>query len=70
MDKDVCGAVDGMSGREYRYARRKLAPSASTNPIWPDPGSNPGSGGEKPASKRLSYSTAKDVLLQEPIPSR
>jgi hypothetical protein len=36
----------------------KTCPSAtlSTNPTWPDPGSNPGRRGGKPATNRLSYS--------------
>jgi hypothetical protein len=39
----------------------KTCPSAtlsSTNPTWPDPGSNPGRRGGKPATNRLSYGTA------------
>jgi phage-related protein len=30
---------------------------STTNPTWPDPGSNPGHGG-KPATNRLSYGAA------------
>jgi hypothetical protein len=30
----------------------------STNPNWPDPGSNPGRSGGKPATNRLSYGAA------------
>jgi hypothetical protein len=36
----------------------KTGPSATlstTNPTWPDPGSNPGRRGGKPATNRLSY---------------
>jgi hypothetical protein len=38
----------------------KTCPSAtlSTNPTWPDSGSNPGRRGGKPATNRLSYGTA------------
>jgi hypothetical protein len=39
----------------------KTCPSATlstTNPTWPDLGSNPGRRGGKPASNRLSYGTA------------
>jgi hypothetical protein len=39
----------------------KTYPSATlstTNPIWPDLGSNPGRRGGKPATNRLSYGTA------------
>jgi hypothetical protein len=41
--------------------QEKTCPSATfftTNPIWPDLGSNPGRRGEKPATKRLSYGAA------------
>jgi hypothetical protein len=31
---------------------------STTNPTWPDPGSNPGHRGGKPATKRLSYGAA------------
>jgi hypothetical protein len=31
---------------------------STTNPIWPDLGSNPGRHGGKPATNRLSYGTA------------
>jgi hypothetical protein len=31
---------------------------STTNPIWPDPGSNPGRRGGKPATNRLSYGAA------------
>jgi hypothetical protein len=32
----------------------------TTNPTWPDPGSNPGRRGGKPATNRLSYGAAHD----------
>jgi hypothetical protein len=45
----------------------KTCPSvtlSTTNPTWPDPGSNPGRRDGKPATNRLSYGAAlKDVLL-------
>jgi hypothetical protein len=31
------------------------------NPTWPDPGSNPGHRGGKPATNRLSYGAAFDI---------
>jgi hypothetical protein len=43
----------------------KTYPSATlptTNPTWPDLGSNPGPQGGKPATNRLSYDTAFDGL--------
>jgi hypothetical protein len=39
----------------------KTCPSATlstTNPTWPDPGSNPGRRGGRPATNRLSYGAA------------
>jgi hypothetical protein len=46
---------------ENRRTRRKTCPSATlstTNPIWIDPGTNPGLHGERPASNRLNHGTA------------
>jgi hypothetical protein len=42
----------------------KPCPSATlstTNPTWPDPDSNPGCRGGKPATNRLSYGTAHQL---------
>jgi hypothetical protein len=62
---DDCGEFGGMRiDRGNRSTRRKPAPSATlstTNPIWPDSGSNPGLRGGKPATNRLSYGTANPV---------
>jgi hypothetical protein len=56
------GAIGGMKiGRGNRSTRRKPAPRATlstTNTTWPDPGSNPGRRGGKPATNRLSYGAA------------
>jgi hypothetical protein len=44
----------------------KTCPTATlstTNPTWPDPGSNPGRRGGKPATNRLSYGAAYRTLL-------
>jgi hypothetical protein len=35
---------------------------STTNPTWPDPGSNPGRCGGKPATNRLSYGTARNKV--------
>jgi hypothetical protein len=46
---------------------QKTCPSvtlSTTNPTWPDLGSNPGRRGGKPATKRLSHGTALPVLRQ------
>jgi hypothetical protein len=51
---------------ENRRARRKTYPSATlstTNPTWPDPGSNPGIFCERPATNRLSRGTANSKPL-------
>jgi hypothetical protein len=45
---------------EPKYSE-KTCPSATLstkNPTWPDPDSNPGCGGWKPATNRLSYGAA------------
>jgi hypothetical protein len=55
----------------------KTCPSATlstTNRIWPDPGSNPGRRGGKPATNRLSYCAAwrpahSQSLYRLPIPA-
>jgi hypothetical protein len=37
---------------------------STTNPTWPDPGSNPGRRSGKPVTNRLSYGAAfEDVLM-------
>jgi hypothetical protein len=36
---------------------------STTNPTWPDPGSNPGRRGGKPATNRLSYDAAPEHAL-------
>jgi hypothetical protein len=48
----------------------KTGPSATlstTNPTWPDPGSNPGRRGGKPATYRLSYGAALTFTLTRSI---
>jgi hypothetical protein len=36
---------------------------STTNPIWIDPGANPGLRGERPATNRLSHGKAYNLLL-------
>jgi hypothetical protein len=46
----------------------KTCPSATlstTNPTWPDPGSNPGHRGGKPATNRLSYVAAHARIVSQ-----
>jgi hypothetical protein len=45
----------------------KTCPSATlstTDPTWPDPGSNQGRRGKKPATNRLSYGAARVPFIQ------
>jgi hypothetical protein len=42
-----------------KYSGKNLSQLSTTNPTRTDPGSNPGLRGEKPATNRLSHSTAK-----------
>jgi hypothetical protein len=58
---------------EYRQGKPRYSeetcPSATlstTNPTWPDLGSNPGRRGGKPATNRLSYGTDYFFLDQRP----
>jgi hypothetical protein len=46
---------------EPKYSEKTCpsATSSTTNPTWPDSGSNPGSRGGKPATNPLSYGTVK-----------
>jgi hypothetical protein len=49
--------------RKPKYSE-KTCPSATlstTNPTWPDPGSNPGRRDGKPATNRLSYGAASQL---------
>jgi hypothetical protein len=59
MVHDECEAVVGMRiGKE-------TCPSATlftTNPTLPDPGSNPGPHGGKPAANRLSYGATYVII--------
>jgi hypothetical protein len=46
--------------RKPKYSEKTypIATLSTTNPTWPDLGSNPGRRGGKPATNRLSYGTA------------
>jgi hypothetical protein len=46
---------------ENRSTGRKTCPSATTNPTWTEPGSNPGLRGGRPAANRLSHGMAPCV---------
>jgi hypothetical protein len=56
--------------RKPKYSQNTY-PSATlstTNPIWPDPGSNPGRRGGKLATNNLSYCADRFVVHSIPIP--
>jgi hypothetical protein len=46
--------------RKPKYSEKTcpIATLSTTNPTWPDPGSNPGRRGRKPATNYLSYGAA------------
>jgi hypothetical protein len=58
------GSRDGMilTGETEELGEKPILNSATlftTNPTWIDPGENPVLRGERPATNRLSYGTAK-----------
>jgi hypothetical protein len=56
------GEFGGMNWQGKPKYSEKSCPGATlstTNPTWPDPDSNPGRSGGKPATNRLSYGAAK-----------
>jgi hypothetical protein len=55
------GEFGGMKNGRGTEVLRENLPSATLstiNPTWPDPGSNPGRRGGKPATNRLRYGAA------------
>jgi hypothetical protein len=45
MDTDECGTIGGMLGKgKHKYSEKTYSTAAlsTTNPTWPNPGSNPG----------------------------
>jgi hypothetical protein len=48
---------------KYSEKTCSSATLSATNPTWPDPGSNPGRRGGKPATNRLSYGAATETKL-------
>jgi hypothetical protein len=59
-DGEFCGMKIG-KGNEVLEKTCPSATLSTTNPIWPDPGLNPGRRGGKPATNRLSYCAAFDM---------
>jgi hypothetical protein len=52
VEWELAGETEVLGGN------RPSATLSTTNPTWPDLGSNPGSRGGKPVTNRLSYGTA------------
>jgi hypothetical protein len=59
IDDGECGAIGEMKKVKSWEKTSPRATLSTTNPIWPDPGSNPGRRGEKPETRRLSYGAAQ-----------
>jgi hypothetical protein len=60
------GEFGGMNWHGKPKYSEKTCPgstSSTTNPTWPDPDSNPGRRGGKPATNRLSYGAARPTSL-------
>jgi hypothetical protein len=49
---------------DWQEKPRPSATLSTTNPTWPDPGSNPGRRGGKPATNRLSCGGASSALIK------
>jgi hypothetical protein len=56
---------DGQGKPKYSEKTCPSVTLSTTNPIWKDPGSNPGRRGGKPATNRLSYGATLLSLLQD-----
>jgi hypothetical protein len=57
--------VEWRLGGKPKYSEKTYSSAtlSTTNPTWPDPGSNPGRRGGKPATNRLSYGAASPVRI-------
>jgi hypothetical protein len=55
---------DWQGKQKYSEKTYPNATFSTTNPTWPDPGSNLGHRGEKPATNRLSYGVASRSSLR------
>jgi hypothetical protein len=55
-----CGVIGGM-----KIGRGNRSTLSTTNPTWSDPGSNLGRRGGKPATNRLSYGAAENMVKYE-----
>jgi hypothetical protein len=52
------GGINWQGEPKYSEKTCPGATLSTKNPTWPDPGSNPGRRGGKPATNRLSYGAA------------
>jgi hypothetical protein len=55
---DECGAISGREKLKYSEETCSSPILSTTNSTWPDPSSNLGRQGGKPATNHLNYSTA------------
>jgi hypothetical protein len=63
MMDDECGGISGEGNRSTRKESCHSAALSTTNPTWPDPGSNTGlRRGGKPATNSVSHRTASIYL--------
>jgi hypothetical protein len=71
IDGDGCGTISGMNewqGKpKYLEETCRSADLSTTDPTWPDPGSNQGRHAVKLATNRLSYSTAYWIIQNGPV---
>jgi hypothetical protein len=56
-----------LTGENWRTQRKTCSSAtlSTTNPIWLDPGANPGLRDDRPATNRLSHGAGGDTLLSE-----
>jgi hypothetical protein len=64
------GGMNWQGNPKYSEKTCPVANLSTTNPTWPDPGSNPGRRGGKPATNRLSYGAASDKSMLIPYFNR
>jgi hypothetical protein len=57
----------GMGKPKYSEKTYPSATLSTTNPTWPDPGSNPSRRGGKPATNRLSYGAAIIIIKNNEV---
>jgi hypothetical protein len=66
VEKQIeCGLVGETEVLGENLPQRNFCPSQ--NPIWPDPGLNPGRRGGKPATNRLSYGAALEDNVKKDL---